>query len=131
MPEQPINIQVGGDLSGIVNLGEISGAVTNSINQLPPSSSPGNQGIKELLAQLQAAIEAESGLPDKGKVNALEQVKILAEASQKPENDAIQSAAKKSMDFLKGMVACLPDATKLVEACTKLLPAIATLLALV
>ena len=35
-----VNIKVGRDLSGIVNLGEISGSVTNSINQLAPSSSP-------------------------------------------------------------------------------------------
>ena len=126
----PINIQVGRDLSGIVNLGEISGTVTNSINQLAPSSSPDIAGIKELLAQLQAAIESELELPDEDKAEALEQVKTLAEAVQKPENNFLQRAAKTSMKILKGTVASLPDATKLVEACTKLLPAISTLLAL-
>jgi hypothetical protein len=35
------------------------------------------------------------------------------------------------MKILKGTVASLPDAVKLAEACAKLLPAIATLLALV
>lgn len=114
-----------------VALGAISGTVTNTINQLPTSSDPDNPGIKELLSQLQMAIEAESELPDADKVEALEQVKTLAEAGQKPEDNVLQKAAKTSMKILKGTVASLPDATKLVEACTKLLPAIATLLALV
>jgi uncharacterized protein YjbI with pentapeptide repeats len=114
-----------------VAIGAISGSVTNTINQLPASPDPDNPGIKELLAQLQAVIEAESELPDEDKVEALEQVKTLAEAGQKPKDNVLKKAAKTSIKILKGTVATLPDATKLVEACTKLLPAIATLLALV
>jgi hypothetical protein len=114
-----------------VAIGAISGSVTNTINQLPTSSNPDIPGIKELLAQLQAAIEAESELPDEDKAEALEQVKTLAEAGQKPEDNVLQKAAKTSMKILKGTVASLPDAAKLAESCAKLLPAIATLLALV
>lgn len=132
MSENPsINIQAGRDISGVVNLGTISGSVTNTINQLPASPDPEKPGIKELLAQLQAAIEAESELPDEDKAEALEQVKTLAEAGQKPEDNVLQKAAKTSMKILKGTVASLPDAAKLAESCAKLLPAIATLLALV
>lgn len=138
-----VNISgVQGNISGIaaagedqtmtgVAIGAISGSVTNTINQLPASPNPDNPGIKELLAQLQAAIEAESELPDEDKAEALEQVKTLAEAGQKPEDNALQKAAKTSMKILKGTAASLPDAAKLAEACTKLLPAIATLLVLV
>ena len=114
-----------------VAIGAISGAVTNTINQLPASPDPDNPGVKELLAQLQAAIEAESELPDEDKAEALEQVKTLAEAGQKPEDNVLQKAAKTSMKILKGTVASLPDAAKLAESCVKLLPAIATLLAFV
>ncbi len=132
MSENPsINIQAGRDISGVVNLGTISGSVTNTINQLSASPAPEKPGIKELLTQLQAAIEAESELPDEDKAEALEQVKTLAEAGQKPEDNVLQKAAKTSMKILKGTVASLPDAAKLAESCTKLLPAIATLLALV
>lgn len=113
-----------------VALGAISGSVTNTINQLPASSDPNSPGIKELLAQLQAAIEAESELPEEDKAEALEQVKTLAEAGQNPEDNVLQKAAKTSMKILKGTVASLPDAAKLAESCAKLLPAIATLLAL-
>ena len=138
-----VNISgVQGDVSGVVAagenqtmtgvaVGEISGSVTNTINQLPTSSNPDILGIKELLAQLQAAIEAESELPDEDKAEALEQVKKLAEAGQKPEDNVLQKAAKTSMKILKGTVASLPDAAKLAESCAKLLPAITTLLALV
>lgn len=114
-----------------VALGAISGSVTNTINQLPASPNPDNPGIKELLAQLQAAIEAESELPDEDKAEALEQVKTLAEVGQKPEDNLLQKAAKTSMKILKGTIASLPDTAKLAESCVKLLPAIATLLALV
>ena len=117
-------------LTGVA-LGAISGSVTNTIHQLPTSPDPDSLGIKELLAQLQAAIEAELELADEDKVEALEQVKILAEAGQKPEDNGLQKAAKTSMKVLKGTLASLPDAAKLAESCAKLLPAIATLLAVV
>lgn len=138
-----VNISgVQGNISGIaaagesqamtgVTIGIISGSVTSTINQLPASPDPNSPGIKELLAQLQTAIEAEPELPDEDKAEALEQVKTLAEAGYKPEDNALQKAAKTSMKILKGTMASLPDAAKLAEACAKLLPAIATLLALV
>jgi hypothetical protein len=138
-----VNISgVQGNISGIaaagenqtmtgVAIGAISGSVTNTISQLPASSDPNTPGIKELLTQLQAAIEAESALPDEDKAEALEQVKTLAEAGQKPEDNLLQKAAKTSIKILKGTIASLPHATKLVESCSKLIPAIASLLALI
>jgi hypothetical protein len=132
MSEQSsININIGRDLSGLLNIGEISGNVTNTINRLPSSSDSNKPGIKELLNQLHEAVASEPDLPDEDKAEALEQVKTLAEAGQKPEDTALQKAAKTSMKILKGTVASLPDAAKLAEACAKLLPAIATLLVLV
>ena len=68
---------VGGNVenvSGIVNLGEISGDVTNAIGQLPDNSESDEPSLKELLTQLQAAIEATSALPSEDKAEALEQV---------------------------------------------------------
>ncbi|MEH2087774.1 pentapeptide repeat-containing protein [Nostoc sp.] len=114
-----------------VAIGAISGSVTNTISQLPDSSESGKVGIKELLTELQAAIEAESDLPDEDKVEALEQVKTLADAGQKPEDGALQKAAKTAMKILKGTVSSLPEAAKLAEACTKILPIISKVLLLV
>ncbi|MBD2100102.1 pentapeptide repeat-containing protein [Leptolyngbya sp. FACHB-261] len=114
-----------------VALGAISGSVTNTINQLPESSDPDQPSLKDLLAQLQAAIETEPELTEEDKIEALEQVENLAQAGQQPGDGALQKAAKTSIKILKGTVSTLPDMTKLVQECTKLLPAIAALLAFI
>ena len=125
-----INIQVGRDISGVLNLGSISGNVSNAINQLPSSLEPDKPGIKELLTQLQAAIEDESSLSTEDKAEALQQVKTLADIGQKPEDNVLQKAGKTAIKILKGTVAGLSETTKLVQECVKLLPAISALLAL-
>jgi uncharacterized protein YjbI with pentapeptide repeats len=112
-----------------LNLGDISGTVTNTINELP-SSEPEKPGIKELLTQLQAAIEAEKDLPEEDKAEALEQVKTLAEAGKNPQEGEKQKEAKTAMKILKGTIAGLPTAATLVEACSKLLPLISKFLGL-
>ncbi len=121
---------VGGDVSGVVNLGEISGNVANTINQLPDSAGTAEPSLKELLIQLQAAIESESELAPEDKAEALAEVKVLAEAGQKTADNVIQKAAKRSITFLKGTVSNLPDAAKLAGACATLLPLITKLLRL-
>ncbi|BAY20006.1 pentapeptide repeat protein (plasmid) [Anabaenopsis circularis NIES-21] len=114
-----------------VAIGAISGSVTNTINQLPESPESDKPSIKELLTQLQTAIQAEPSLPDEDKAEALEQVKTLAEAAHKPEDGVLQKAAKTAMKILRGTVSSLPEAAKLVEASTKLLPIISKILLLI
>jgi len=137
-----VNISgVQGNVSGIaaagenqtmtgVALGQISGVVTNSIGQLQSTNTPEATQLATLLEQLQSAIKNESHLTPEDKAEAMEQVKTLAEAGQKPEDNALQKAAKTALKILKGTIAGLPDAAKLAESCAKLLPAIATLLSL-
>lgn len=138
-----VNISgVQGNVSGIaaagenqtmtgVALGQISGAVTNSISQLQSANTPEATQLATLLEQLQSAIENESHLAPEDQAEAMEQVKTLAEAGQKPEDNALQKAAKTALKILKGTIASLPDAATLVESCAKLLPAITTLLSLI
>ncbi|MGF1478748.1 MAG: hypothetical protein ACFB4I_04585 [Cyanophyceae cyanobacterium] len=102
--------------------------VANTINQLPSSKSD-EPGIKELLTELKAAIEAENNLSEDDKKQALAQVKILAEAEQKPEPEK-QQQAKGVVRFFRGLAQELPTATKFVEACSQLLPAIQSLFGL-
>ncbi len=129
-----INIgSVGGDFNAsgqALNLGEISGTVTNTINELPTSPEPDKPGIKELLTQLQTAIEADKNLDEEDKAEALEQVKALAEAGKNPQEGAMQKAAKTAMKILKGTISSLPSAATLVEECGKLLPLISGFLGL-
>ncbi|MEQ9355947.1 pentapeptide repeat-containing protein [Coleofasciculus chthonoplastes] len=122
----------GGDVSnpGVMNLGEISGSVSNSLNQLPESPEPDKPGIKELLAQLQGAIEAESNLDEEDKAEALEQVKTLAEAGKNPQEKGNQKTAKRATTMLKGIIVGLPTAATLFEAWNKVQPLITKLFGL-
>jgi len=123
---------VGGDIRGVigvVNLGEISGDVSNAIGCLPDSQDD-KPGLKERLTELKEVIESETALSPEDKVEALEQVKALAEAGKKPEDGVLKKTAKTAVKILRGTVANLPDTAKLAEACSKLLPIIISLLAL-
>ncbi|NER97197.1 MAG: low-complexity protein [Symploca sp. SIO1B1] len=105
-------------------IGEVSGNVTNTISQLPDAPEPDKPGIKELLTELQAAIEADPNLSEEDKTDALEQVQALAEAGQKPEDGAMQKLAKRAIKFLKGTIADLPSTVDLVKTCSNLFPII-------
>ncbi|MDB9521832.1 pentapeptide repeat-containing protein [Dolichospermum circinale CS-1225] len=111
-----------------LNLGEISGTVTNTINELATAPEPDKPGITELLTQLKTAIETDTDLTAKDKEKALKQVKSLAEAAQNPQEK--QDLADTAITMLKGTIAHLPTAAKLVEECAKLLPLIAGFLGL-
>ncbi|MTJ23451.1 hypothetical protein FJR06_19865 [Dolichospermum sp. UHCC 0352] len=122
---------IGGDFNAsgqALNLGEISGTVINTINELATAPEPDKPGIKELLTQLKTAIETDTDLTAKDKEKALKQVKSLAEAAQNPQEK--QDLADTAITMLKGTIANLPTAAKLVEECGKLLPLIAGFLGL-
>ena len=99
---------------------------TSTINQIPASPQSDKPGIKELLTELQTAIESETNLSDDDKAEALEQLKTLAEVGKNPQESTMQKAGKTAIKILKGTIAGLPSAATLVEACSKLLPDIET-----
>lgn len=124
---------VGGDIhevSGVLNLGHVNGVVTNVISQLQDSVEDEQQSLKIILTRLQQAILSESDLSQEDKAEALDQVKTLAEASQKPDSNPMKKAAKTAIKILNGTAASLPDTTKLVNEINQLLPAIKTLIGL-
>ncbi len=119
------SVEITGNITGSnINLGEISGNVTNTINQLPDISDPSQPNIKELLTQLQAAIEAETTLTEDNKSDLLEEVKNLAEATQTKETAKKEKLGRKAKIIFYNMLEKLPDTAKVVEACSKLLPLI-------
>lgn len=122
---------VGSDASGTVNLGTISGNVSNLINQLPDTLKNDESSLKELLTQLQTAIENEPELPPEDKAEALEQVETLAQAGQNSPDGTLKKAGKTAMKILKGTTAGLSETSNLVQECAKLLPAISALLLLI
>ena len=52
-----INIQARDITGSTISSGEISGTVTNTINQIPPSQYPDSAGLRELLTELHKLIE--------------------------------------------------------------------------
>jgi uncharacterized protein YjbI with pentapeptide repeats len=109
--------------AGAFSLGDISGTVANTINQLPSSSNPEEPGIKDLLIQIQEAIN-DPQLSQEDKKQTLEQLQILAEAGQNPQDETMQKKAKKAVGFLKAIAEGVEPATKLAQACAKILPKI-------
>jgi hypothetical protein len=122
---------IGGDNSGVAGQnmtgvagGDISGTVTNTIDQLPDSSEPDKPGIKELLIQLQQAIEETTELSVAEKALLLEQVKVFADAKQISESEQRTGLVQKAKSMFEAILKVLPDTAKLAEACNKLLPMI-------
>ncbi len=113
-----------------LNFSDKSVIATNSILQLPDSKESGLPGIKELLTQLQAAIEGEPNLQPDDKVEGLQQVEFLAVAGRNPTDKEMQKLAKRAIRILNGMMADLPNAIKFVETGSILLPEISRLLRL-
>ncbi len=129
------NLNIQGDFNlkatnSVVSLRDISGQVSNQIHQLPLDGSPGQPSLRELLSQLQQAIETDPELQDSARVEALTEVQELATAAQHPEPGVMQKAAKRAMNGLKGIAASLSDVSKLAVACKDLLPLIMTALGL-
>jgi len=127
----PINSGDGGFINtgsmegNVVNLGELSGQVTVQINQLPDAApSTDQRSLKDLLTELQAAIEAETELSDVEKKEALGEVSKLAEAGTQPQDNAMQRVAKRAAANLKSITEPLTEASNLVTVCQSLLPLI-------
>jgi hypothetical protein len=130
---------VGRDLNASgqsLNLGliEVSGLVAESIGQLPESTET-ERNLKGMLIRLKDILEEadDEVLTPEDKADALEQIKTLAEASDKPDAEKKALVARASR-FLKRIVGAiptsLPTATSLLTEINKLIPAITTLLGL-
>ncbi len=109
--------------AGAFSLGDISGTVANTINQLPTSSNPNELGIKDFLTQLQQAVD-DPNLSDDDKQQTLEQIQALAVAGQDPQAETMQKKAKKAVGFLKVIADGVEPATKLARTCASVLPKI-------
>ncbi|MBP0044136.1 MAG: pentapeptide repeat-containing protein [Roseofilum sp. SBFL] len=135
MSDNP-SISVGGDNKGNLAGGDLdaSGAVQNidnqnstlttTLNQLPDiPPEPDKPDLKAILTELQIAIN-NSELNDEDKTEALEQLNIIGEAGQNPQDNGFQKAAKRATTMLKGLITGLPAAAGLVKAVQEFLPMI-------
>ena len=109
--------------AGAFSLGDNYGTIANLINQLPTSPNPEESGIKELLTQLQTAVD-DPQLSEDDKQQVLEQLQVLAEAGQNPQDETMQKKAERAVGFLEVIAKGVEPASKLAKACTKVLPKI-------
>jgi preprotein translocase subunit SecA len=126
--DQRQQISVGRDFTidatnSVVNLRDIIGQVTNTIDQIPRSPESEKSEIKELLKELQTAVD-DPQLSEDDKKEVLEQIQSLAEAAQDPKNETMQKKAKKAVGFLKVISEGLEPATKVVTTIKSIIPAI-------
>ncbi len=106
--------------AGASSLGDISGTVANTINQLPKfENEPEKQELKELLDQLQTAV-MEAELDEEEKEESLEQIEAIASSLTNSQDGAMKKAAKRAMKMLRGTAAGLPSGAALVTICDKL-----------
>jgi uncharacterized protein YjbI with pentapeptide repeats len=125
-------IAAGGDITGsTVNLGTISGQVSNLIQQLQDSPVQGSTNLAEVLANLQTSIQEESALPDEKKQEALEAVATLAEEGKKPPENRVTKLCTLAINALKGIATTVSDASKLAEVVNTSLPLLKGLLGLI
>ncbi|NEP34707.1 COR domain-containing protein, partial [Moorena sp. SIO3B2] len=114
------NATVTNSFAGAFNLGEISGTVANTINQLPSfEPEPDKKQLKELLSQLQSAVLAED-LDDEDKAEALEQIEAIASGLTNSEDGAVKKVVKKAMKILMGTAAALSPTANMVTICKDL-----------
>lgn len=104
--------------TGILNLGEINGNVSQTIQQLPAEQND----LKTLLTQLQTLINS-SPLSETSKQKALGKTQEIAEAPQKPEAEQ-KTLVQKTLGYFDGLSDSLekvPEtATKLGEIAAKI-----------
>lgn len=125
-------VSIGGDVTGAtLNLGTISGNVTNLLQQLRDSQIQGTPDFAKILGDLQSAIESETQLSDPQKQEALEAVETLAEEAKKPPENRTTKLCTMAMNALKGATGTLSDASKLAEVIKSSLPILKGLLGMV
>lgn len=125
-------LTVGGDVTGsTLNLGTITGQVSNLLQQLQDSPVQGSTNLAEILTSLQTAIQEEQTLPDEKKQEALEAVVTLAEEGKKPPENRVAKLCSLAVNALKGIASTVSDASKLVGVVNTSLPLLKGLLGLV
>jgi hypothetical protein len=113
-----------------MNPNTISDEVNNSINELPASPPPEQEGIRELLEGLQRRIEGDENLPPESEAEALNQVKALVLAAKNAGIEEHRSMAFSAMQRLRGIGKEAPKANNFQEACEEILPQISTVFGL-
>lgn len=89
--------------------------ITGRLERLPDTQSSEQLGIKEALIALRTQLSSSLELTTIDKVEALEQIRFLAEASRNPSNLSRQKIARLAIKILRGTITILPPESSLHE----------------
>jgi gas vesicle protein len=131
--DRSINVQGDFNLNqanSVLNIGDISGALNNTVQNLKNSEQPEAPKLADLISQLQKAIEIEPSLTAEQKKDALESLTSIGEEVQKPPETRIQKICKLAVSNLKSLVPIVTTTGMLGTALKECLPQIITLLGL-
>jgi uncharacterized protein YjbI with pentapeptide repeats len=124
-------VSIGGDVTGSsINLGELSGQVTNTIQQLQDIKTTDGNDLARILTQLKKSINEDQALSDAQKEQALEAVATLAEEGKKPPESRTAKFCSMAINALKGLASSVADVSKLAEMLQTSLPTLTKLLGL-
>ncbi len=106
--------------AGAFSLGDISGTVADTINQLPNfDDEPNKKELKKLLTQMQNLV-LEENLDNEDKEDTLVQIQAIAEALQNNQNRKIKRKAKSAMGIIQEIVDVLPPNAAMVTICNQI-----------
>ena len=99
-------------------LGDISGKVANTINQLPDFDNPNKNNLKQILIELHNTVLKED-LEKEEKEETLEQIQAIASSLNNSQDGAVKKTAKRAMKVLRGTAALSPSAA-MVTICNQI-----------
>lgn len=127
-----VNIKAGGDvvnstemISGLVNLGKVTGDVSQTIQQLPQDSE-NLMAIKENLLRLQELVVSTKIISEEDKIEALEQLKVIASSDKNKTKD--HKKLNTALKILKGTTTGISETNKFVSQFLKLVSNLTSLL---
>ena len=129
--DQSRNVNARDIIGSVVNLGEIKDSVVKSIARMPVQTDERAAQLKPLLEKLTDLLSEapEQGVNEQVAAEALEEVKTIAEAAQKPDEGGFMPTVRKTLRTLRGFAGELESVPKLATQFMGYVNAIAALFA--
>lgn len=117
-----------GDVTGSALVGDLSGQVSVTIQQLKDVKAADSDQLANILTALQDAIPGDTALSEKQQKSALKAVETIAKEGKKPPKERDSDICSMALDALTGVTATVTNVSKLAELVEKYLPTLTQLL---
>lgn|GEM_PF-6170784 len=117
-----------GDVTGSALVGDLSGQVSVTIQQLKDVKAADSDELASILTALQEAIPGDSALSETQQRSALKAVETIAKEGKKPPKERDSDICSMALDALTGVTATVTNVSKLAELVEKYLPTLTQLL---